>query len=62
MNKASLAQLERRRVRESFDRAAGRYDDVAVLQREVGNRIMERLDIIKLAPETIVDVGAAEYE
>lgn len=58
MNKASLAQLERRRVRESFDRAAGRYDDVAVLQREVGNRIMERLDIIKLAPETIVDVGA----
>jgi malonyl-CoA O-methyltransferase len=45
-------------VRESFDRAAERYDEVAVLQREVGNRIMERLELIKLQPTTVLDLGA----
>lgn len=58
MNKSSLSVLEKRRVRDSFDRAAERYDDVAVLQREVGSRIMERLEIIKILPTMIVDVGA----
>lgn len=58
MNKSSMASLEKRRVRESFDRAAERYDDVAVLQREVGNRIMERLEVVRLIPASILDVGA----
>jgi malonyl-CoA O-methyltransferase len=53
-----LSQLEKQRIRRSFDAAAQRYDDVAVLQREVGNRIIERLDLIKLQPKTILDVGA----
>jgi malonyl-CoA O-methyltransferase len=50
--------LEKRRIRQSFDAAAGRYDEVAVLQREVGKRIIERLDLIRLVPERILDVGA----
>jgi malonyl-CoA O-methyltransferase len=53
-----LATLEKRRVRDSFDRAAECYDDVAVLQREVGQRIIERLDVIKFSPATILDVGS----
>jgi len=53
-----LAQLEKRRVRDSFDRAAERYDDVAVLQREVGHRIIERLELVRMEPVTILDVGA----
>ncbi len=55
---ASLHRLEKHRVRQSFDRAAERYDDVAVLQREVGNRIMERLELIRIQPQTIFDVGS----
>ncbi len=50
--------LHKRSLRESFDRAAERYDEVAVLQREVGERIMERLDYVRIAPQTILDVGA----
>ena len=54
----SLLTLEKRRVRESFNAAAEHYDDVAVLQREIGNRIIERLDLVTLKPKTILDLGA----
>jgi malonyl-CoA O-methyltransferase len=50
--------IDKRRVRRSFDRAAADYDRVAVLQREVGNRLLERLDYIRLQPADIVDIGA----
>lgn len=50
--------LDKRRVRASFDRAAADYDRVAVLQREIGARLLERLDYIRLRPTLAVDVGA----
>ncbi len=50
-------QLNKAQVRASFDRAAPQYDAVAVLQREVGQRLLERLDLVRLVPETILDVG-----
>lgn len=50
--------LDKRQLRRSFDRAAGTYDAVAVLQREVGARTLERLDLVKLAPELIIDAGS----
>jgi malonyl-CoA O-methyltransferase len=50
--------IDKQRVRHAFDRAAGDYDRVAVLQREVGNRLLERLDYIRLRPNTITDIGA----
>lgn len=53
-----LYQIDKTKVRESFDRAAASYDDVAILQREVGNRLLERLDLIKLQPQRILDLGA----
>jgi malonyl-CoA O-methyltransferase len=53
-----LHALDKQRVRQSFDAAADHYDDVAVLQREIGNRILERLEIIRLEPDTILDLGA----
>ena len=55
---SALHTLDKQRVRQSFDAAADHYDDVAVLQREIGNRILERLEIIRLAPDTILDIGA----
>jgi malonyl-CoA O-methyltransferase len=50
--------LDKNRVRASFDAAAEHYDEVAVLQREIANRILERLDLVKLQPHTILDIGA----
>ncbi|XZG71354.1 malonyl-ACP O-methyltransferase BioC [Chitinibacteraceae bacterium HSL-7] len=44
-------------VRASFDRAADSYDAAAVLQREVADRMAERLDFIKLAPQVVIDAG-----
>ena len=49
--------LDKRKTRQGFERAADTYDANAVLQREVGNRLLERLDFIKLQPETLLDIG-----
>jgi len=49
--------LDRRAVRRAFSRAAATYDDVAVLQREVGKRMRERLDYVKVAPQVVIDAG-----
>jgi malonyl-CoA O-methyltransferase len=49
--------LDPRAVRRAFSRAASTYDASAVLQREVAQRMMERLDVVKLAPRAILDAG-----
>lgn len=48
---------DRNRLRRAFERAAGHDDDAAFLLREVGGRLLERLDLLKLKPEVILDVG-----
>ncbi len=53
-----LLKLEKQRVRASFDAAAEQYDDVAILQREISHRIIERLELVTLQPKTILDIGA----
>ena len=50
-------QLDKARVRASFDRAAGTYDAAAVLQTEVRQRMFERLELIKLQPQCVLDAG-----
>lgn len=50
--------LDKARVRAAFDRAAPRYDDAAVLQSEVRARLLERLDLVKIQPQIILDIGA----
>lgn len=49
--------LDPRAVRRAFARAARTYDSAAVLQREVGARMAERLDLIRIAPAAILDAG-----
>ena len=49
--------LDRAAVRRSFDRAAARYDESAVLQASVRDQLLERLDYVTLAPGCVVDVG-----
>ena len=54
--------VDPRAVRRAFARAAATYDAAAVLQREVGARMMERLDVIKLAPAAVLDAGCGTGE
>jgi malonyl-CoA O-methyltransferase len=54
--------LDARAVRRHFARAASTYDEAAVLQREIGARMMERLDIIRLGPAAILDAGCGTGE
>ncbi|MBK7330991.1 MAG: malonyl-ACP O-methyltransferase BioC [Betaproteobacteria bacterium] len=49
-------------VRRAFGRAAATYDGAAVLQREVSARLAGRLDVVKLAPGTILDAGCGTGE
>jgi malonyl-CoA O-methyltransferase len=50
-------RLDARQVRRGFARAAAGYDAVAVLQREVAARMLERLDYVKIQPPTVIDLG-----
>ncbi|MCP4287364.1 MAG: malonyl-ACP O-methyltransferase BioC [Gammaproteobacteria bacterium] len=50
--------LDKGGVRRAFSRAADRYDEVAVLQREIGQRMLDRLDLVSLTPATVLDLGA----
>jgi malonyl-CoA O-methyltransferase len=49
-------------VRRGFARAAATYDAGAALQREIGTRMAERLDYVKLSPTAILDAGCGTGE
>lgn len=46
-------------MRAGFALAAATYDDVAVLARETGRRMAERLDYVKIEPRRVADIGCA---
>jgi malonyl-CoA O-methyltransferase len=50
--------LDRRAVQRAFGRAAHSYDDSAVLQTRVRDELLERLDLVRLAPSVVIDLGA----
>ena len=50
--------IDKRLARRAFEKAADTYDEAAVLQNEIGDRLMERLDYIRLQPRRILDLGA----
>ncbi|NKB36305.1 MAG: malonyl-ACP O-methyltransferase BioC [Gammaproteobacteria bacterium] len=45
-------------VRRHFGKAAASYDKASRLQRMVRERLLERLELIKLKPERILDLGS----
>ncbi len=57
MNEPQPSQIDKRQVRLAFERSAASYDTVAVFQREVAKRMLERLELIRIKPETVLDVG-----
>lgn len=50
--------LDKRQLRIAFERAASSYDQAAVLQREICDRMIARLDYIKFTPTAILDAGS----
>ncbi len=50
--------IDKRQARRAFDAAAATYDATAELQYEIGDRMLERLDYIRLQPRRILDLGA----
>ncbi len=46
------------RVRRSFGRAAASYDAAAVLQARVRDELLDRLDVVRLEPAMVLDLGA----
>ncbi|MCC6161265.1 MAG: malonyl-[acyl-carrier protein] O-methyltransferase BioC, partial [Nitrosomonas sp.] len=50
--------LDKRLLRRSFERAAAGYDQSAVLQREICDRMLSRLEYIKYVPTRILDAGS----
>jgi malonyl-CoA O-methyltransferase len=52
------SELDFDEVRRAFDHAAATYDAHAVLQREVCDRLLERLDFMTLQPGRVLDVGS----
>ena len=51
-------RVDKRLARRAFERAAATYDAAAVLQNEIGGRLIERLDLIRAQPARILDLGA----
>ena len=51
-------RLDKTWTRRSFAHAADSYDRAATLQREVGTQLLERLDLVKLQPARVLDLGS----
>jgi len=51
-------EIDKRAMRRAFSKAATQYDAAAVLQREVCIRMLEKLDLVRIKPQHILDVGS----
>jgi malonyl-CoA O-methyltransferase len=58
VQQSSEFALDARRVRDSFSQAAVTYDAAAVLQAQVRDELLHRLEILRMEPELVVDLGA----
>ena len=50
--------IDAERVRRSFGRSARSYDAAAVLQQRVRTELLERLELVRLEPAVVLDLGA----
>jgi len=52
-----IYRIDKARARASFGRAAETYDAAAILQKQVREEMLSRLDLVKLNPQVILDAG-----
>lgn len=57
MEELPLHRIDKRLARRSFSRSATTYDQTAVLQRQVGGELVERLELFRIRPKRILDLG-----
>ena len=48
---------DKSKVARSFAAAAAKYDDVAILQRQTADELLDRLSLMKIQPQSILDLG-----
>jgi malonyl-CoA O-methyltransferase len=53
-----MNELDKHRIATSFGRAAPGYEKHAVLQKTVAERLLSRLDLLKINPAWIADIGS----
>lgn len=51
-------RLDARQARRRFERASASYAKASRLEAEVGGRMLERLDYVKIAPRRVLDAGS----
>jgi malonyl-CoA O-methyltransferase len=56
--KEHFPELDPRAARRRFERAAPTYGEASRLEAEIGARMLERLDYLKIAPRRILDAGS----
>lgn len=49
--------IDKARARASFGRAAETYDAAAILQKQVRDEMLSRLNLVKISPQVILDAG-----
>ncbi len=52
-----IYRIDKARARASFSRAAETYDAAAILQKQVREEMLSRLDLVKINPQFILDAG-----
>ncbi len=57
MQTQDIYHIDKARARASFGRAAETYDAAAILQKQVREEMLSRLDLVKLNPQVILDAG-----
>ena len=55
---SEIARPDKRLLRRRFDRAAAGYERSAVLAREIANRMNERLGLLRVTPQRVLDLGS----
>ncbi|HKK15797.1 MAG TPA: malonyl-ACP O-methyltransferase BioC [Gammaproteobacteria bacterium] len=53
-----MNRLSKQRIAQNFSRASAGYEQSAVLQNTVAERMLSRLDLVTVSPDTIIDAGA----
>ena len=53
-----MAEIDARAARRRFERAAPTYAGASRIESEVGARMLERLDYVRIAPARILDAGS----
>jgi malonyl-CoA O-methyltransferase len=49
--------IDKRLARKAFSKAADKYELASALQQEVETRLLERLDLVRLKPKRVLDLG-----